>query len=413
MPREHDLSTADYLRWAVDRPGIVRTVCATPALDKAARSRFRASVMRSRAVSFDAEASAALGEIANQDPGALDAAAEFARWPWESAIVTVDRMAFMGSVGQDSHADPGNITFLIERDGGADRVRVTSPFIDPESDARIVTLGPIVYTALGGADVPARKETDCMRTLRPMAQQYADERLIRVASKLQIPDDEVVARLIAERDVIDLYLMGRGFLPSRVNVSEVGEPLEVDIGKEFAADAVRLAQRLSAHWMPGINSDLIAEKQRDLGVALVAETIGGPRIALAIMVALSAQFGAVVEERRARGHHMVGNRRCPYLAVTTVRLSLTPSDVRQGGSVSPGLGATRRRHPVRGFWRTCRRSGYATCSHAWHPDPVRGRDDAPERMRCRCCNSLRTWVEAHERGDGEKGFVIQNVEVVK
>lgn len=117
-------------------------------------------------------------------------------------------------------------------------------------------------------------------------------------------------------------------------------------------------------------------------------------------------------------HKMVGNKRVPYAAHKTIDLGLfEPKEVYTMLAPPKGSHASPRAHEVIGHW--IHRNVDRRCTHDWvklepsEDDPrPRERENGKPYLRyvCTHCGGLRSFREAHIRGDASKGFITHDYE---
>ena len=445
--RHADLSEIDRLRWAVDQPPGERIVAAIRSSHyPAMQARLRAAVVRSHAVVFDKAASAKTGEISNMGPEVMLHLLQSARLPWDSVIVQIDRAAFWKTAnahweatGNPSGASMGegdgglgtdHLLFLIQQING-DPARIqcltfAPPGPDEDRSTLDFLLEPLVFNIdVSGESVPSRSSSvaklfrfSCSEHLLKQAKRVRElskgvPLSAEFGDRLDWTPEELRYQMIQGRDPLDLLILGREFIPDRAKFTAGGRTMLAigDWPQEDLDYRVRLAAMAAPVPSPYAELNTLEEAERASMLRLMTEEIlGVPRMVLCILTALGISGGMVLTDVRPRGHRMVGNRRCPYLATSRIVIDLAHPMHTVRPRLEGDSGQHRRAHEVRGFWRYYRaygRGGRPGCAHHWDTAVPENPEVPIDRNRQACihCAAKRTWIPQHQRGDASLGYV--------
>lgn len=122
-----------------------------------------------------------------------------------------------------------------------------------------------------------------------------------------------------------------------------------------------------------------------------------------LLLARPTAYQATFGEARTS---IAGGKRVRYMARSDIRLSLTDVAAFRRGFYDGSRGAPRRHEVRRHFMHV---GGIRTCIHAW--EPIEPTATGKKRWQCAHCERRRIERGPFERGDANKGFVMQRYTV--
>ena len=147
----------------------------------------------------------------------------------------------------------------------------------------------------------------------------------------------------------------------------------------------------------------------------VRGAIGDLRTIMAILLMLNRPSLTRYDQSLGHVRGFIGNKLRPYMAHTTVKISLDPVPLLRLVGTPQDDGTPKRRYEVRGHYchdQTARDyMRIAGCIHDWHPThkdwtpwPAAHLDEA-DNWVCAVCEGKRWWRKEHTRGDSLVGYV--------
>jgi hypothetical protein len=132
----------------------------------------------------------------------------------------------------------------------------------------------------------------------------------------------------------------------------------------------------------------------------VADFKGDLRYLWTFLATLNDVPVTITDVRASKGFVGRGQYR-RYLDHSVVRLNVPQRLAKRVAAKAIAL-LRKRAHQVRGHWRTMTRGDNPCDTHTWF-----GRDEAG-RVPCLHCQSYKTWIHEHQRGDASLGFVVHD-----
>lgn len=407
MPKPEDLAPLDFIKWASGTPKAVLATVDNFSKEQGAGkkvwNRVRHSVGRSRAVSFDYEASKLLGEL-SADIDLLNYLGQSAAAPWPDMLVHVDPRGWVAGVGKGKAPEPDTHghAWLVQSSADGPQRATASLLIPmyPEAENPTARYGvfiePLAYDLDFSGHFPGRNFSGAA-SLRQAGVEYLGTRASAIGLSPAALDS-----VIQGRDVTDLLLMGVLFADPEADWNLVDE---------YAKHAAPVWSPLLDETPENLKHFLSFHK------SMYAEIIGAARQIMTVLtvLGLQRQYPALISvEGSRRNPDLVKGQRCSYLRTSAITINIGAlKQVRAHRSRAEA--AKRRRGLVRGHWAHYRRTGDVLCEHVWkedrEPDPA-GRV-LETRQRCRRCGMKRTWKKAHERGDASIGYVTHPAVLVR